>query len=95
MVMRIGPVANFPLNAPAQSDVRIDNSAKQAAPAPKAVPSISTDLSYAVQRGGHGMTVSIINRLSGQVIRQLEFRSSEVLEFQHPDRVGKILDLEA
>jgi hypothetical protein len=94
MVMRIGPIANHPLNAPVQSDARIDNPAKQTASTPKAALSGSTDLSYTVQRGGQGMTVSVINRLSGQVLRQLEFRSAEVLEFRHPDRVGKILDLE-
>lgn len=62
-------------------------------PAPPSFATGIIDLSYTVESRGEGMTISLIDRASGNVVRQLEFYSPLLRHFQQQARAGALIDI--
>lgn len=53
------------------------------------------DLKYSVQSNGKGMTVKLIDRLSGEVLTTLEYRTPSLHDVEMRARAGSLVDVSA
>jgi len=53
------------------------------------------DLSFTLPIEGEGMTMSLVDRQSGRVLRTLEIMSPSVAQLRRQSRSGHIIDLSA
>lgn len=52
-----------------------------------------TDLKYSLESNGKGMTVKLIDRLSGDVLTTLEYRTPSLRDFEMRARAGVLVDV--
>ncbi len=51
------------------------------------------DLKYSIESNGKGMTVKLIDRLSGDVLTTLEYRTPSLRDFEMRARAGVLVDV--
>jgi hypothetical protein len=54
-----------------------------------------TDLRYSIESNGRGMTVKLVDRVSGDVLTTLEYRTPSLRDFELRARAGVLVDVSA
>ncbi len=76
---------------------RVEAEAAEPADARRAASAVnlpaSADLKYSIESDGRGMTVKLIDRLSGEVLTTLEYRTPSSRDFELRARAGVLIDV--
>ncbi len=80
-------------HAEARAAERVADQADSRTRAPAVKMPTGTELKYSIESNGRGMTVKLIDRLSGEVMTTLEYRTPSQRDFELRARAGVLVDV--